>query len=230
MGGRRLEALKRRAAFQRLAHTIALALMAVGFSSRADDGFRAVSLEEMQVTLGELKPLDNGAMVVDAPKVRAVTKSRARRAELAIRYLGPTGETAPLGSGRVRRQAGLKLLARDGCNVLYVMWRMAPEPGVFVQLKHNPAARRHEQCGNRGYRTVRPFRAVKVPPPQTGRWHTLRAELDGELLTAWLDGHMVWFGRVGREAALLEGPLGLRTDNGRFELKLRVPEARPPSR
>lgn len=203
--------------------SLAVIAAVAGSSSRADDGFRAVPMDEMQVTLGELKPAGGGAVVVDVPKVRAVTKSRARRAELKVRYLGPTGETAPLASGRVRRQAGLKLLARDGCNVLYVMWRVAPEPGVSVQLKQNAGARRHEQCGNRGYRTVRPFRAVKVPPPEPGRWHALRAELDGELLTAWLDGRMVWFGRLPREAVSLEGPVGLRTDNGRFELELRVP-------
>ncbi|MCA1664388.1 MAG: serine/threonine protein kinase, partial [Myxococcales bacterium] len=93
---------------------------------------------------------------VDEPKLRAVVPaSDGNRAELRFVYRGPTTQTALLGSGALRRQLGLKLRAQDGCNLVYVMWRIEPVPGVVVSVKRNSAARTHAECGNRGYRNLR---------------------------------------------------------------------------
>ena len=56
-----------------------------------------------------------------------------------------------------------------------------------------------------------------------GEIHTLRAELDGTALTLVADGRVVWEGPVGSAIAEFDGPVGLRTDNARFELKYYAP-------
>ncbi|HSP77813.1 MAG TPA: hypothetical protein VLQ93_04755, partial [Myxococcaceae bacterium] len=111
-----------------------------------------VARKRIRVTLGELEPGVEGRLRITKPKVRAVVPAaRARVAELRFTYLGATREVAPLRSGELRRQVGLKLRAQDGCNVVYVMWRIAPKAGVVVSVKHNPGKHRHAECGNGGY-------------------------------------------------------------------------------
>ncbi len=180
-----------------------------------------VSRERIRVTLGELESGSRGRLRITKPKVRAVVPAtRARVVELRFTYLGATHEVAPLRSGELRRQVGLKLRAQDGCNVVYVMWRIAPKAGVVVSVKHNPGQHRHAECGNGGYQTVRPRRAVPVPTLKPGSHHSLRAELRGEELEVRVDGKPIWQGALPPEALTFDGPVGLRTDNGRFELEL----------
>jgi hypothetical protein len=81
--------------------------------------------------------------------VAASTSGNA--AELAFTYRGPTREVAHLGSGEVRQQIGLKLRAQNTCNVVYVMWYVAPGTGIHASVKANPGLRTHADCGDRGY-------------------------------------------------------------------------------
>jgi hypothetical protein len=183
--------------------------------------WKQIPLEALDVTLGRLAPGAGGRLRVDSPKMRAQAPAyRQSAAALRFTYLGPTATVAPLASGEERRQLGLKLRARDGCNVLYVMWRLAPVPGVVVQVKQNPGATTSAACGAHGYRTVRPLRASRPPDLVPGATHVLAARLDHTHLSVAIDGKVVWDGQVDAGAAALEGPIGLRTDNVRCELEL----------
>jgi hypothetical protein len=207
---------------------------------KSDDALTAVELKRMKVTQGKLESLPNGRLVIEEPKVRAVANSgpsrealglqalrgqarsasEARVAELRFTYLGATREQKPLASGELRRQVGLKLRARDGCNVIYVMWRIEPKPGLVVSVKSNPGQHRSDDCGNGGYQTVKPRTKARVPGLAPGDSHTLRAELQGAVLKVRVDGESVWEGTLPAEALSFDGPVGLRTDNGRFQVEL----------
>lgn len=199
-----------------------------------------VAPERMKVTEGKLKPLSGGRLRIEDPKVRAVVSSNegpkvqalmaparaetgteARVAELRFTYLGATAEQKPLQSGEMRRQVGLKLRAQDGCNVVYVMWRIEPKAGLVVSMKHNPGMHRSDDCGNNGYQTVKPRSKAAVPVLEPGASHTLRAELEGTELKVKVDGEPVWEGSLPAEALTFDGPVGLRSDNGRFDVELR---------
>ncbi|MFL5353394.1 hypothetical protein [Archangium sp.] len=200
-----------------------------------------VTAERMRVTEGKLKPLPGGRLRIEDPKVRAVVSSsegpkvqalmaparagtqarvEARVAELRFTYLGATAEQKPLQSGELRRQVGLKLRAQDGCNVVYVMWRIEPKAGLVVSMKHNPGMNRSDDCGNSGYQTVKPRSKTAVPVLEPGASHTLRAELEGTELRVKVDGEPVWEGTLPAEALSFDGPVGLRSDNGRFDVEL----------
>jgi hypothetical protein len=159
---------------------------------------------------------------VDAPAMRAVAPGRwGHAAELRFVYLGPTQETSTLASGGVREQLGLKLRARDGCNVVYVMWRLGRAPRLSVSVKRNLLFTTSEGCGARGYREV-PVPGAVVPAVLPGEKHTLAASLDWDELAVRVDGKEVFRGRVGLDALLFDGPAGVRTDNVRIEAELRA--------
>lgn len=151
-----------------------------------------------------------------------VVEGSDRDVEVRFRYLGPTERSEPLASGELRRQIGLKLLALDTCNVLYVMWHISPSTGIHVGLKSNPEAHEHRQCGDRGYVTVWPSQERAVRAIVQGEPRTLRARLTGRDLVVEVDGAAVWWGTVPEEALRVGGPGGLRTDNGQFDLTLRA--------
>lgn len=159
-----------------------------------------------------------------SPKMRAqALEGPGDAAELDFLYLGPTAEIAPLASGEKRRQLGLKLRSQDSCNVLYVMWRIEPEAGLFISRKSNPGAHTHEACGTAGYRTRRARLARPLPALVPGARHRLGARLEGRALRIWLDGALVWEGAVDDAALRFEGPIGVRSDNVRFAFRLRTP-------
>jgi len=193
---------------------------------------RAVTTS-LRATLGELEPagavcdgrratcarLDRGTR---SPKMRAQAQGKGGdEAELDFLYLGPTEEVAPLASGRMRRQLGLKLRARDSCNVLYVMWRIEPGPELVVSRKSNPGKHRHAECGSAGYENLRPRRRGRLPRLEEGARHVLRARLEGQVLRVWVDDAVVWEGKVG--PLDFDGPVGVRSDNVRFAFSLRTP-------
>lgn len=184
-----------------------------------------LALADLHVTSGALRSTDEG-LLIDGAKFRAVARRRtAQIADLDFTYLGPTEETAPLASGAVRRQLGLKLRAADGCNLVYAMWRFEPRAEVVVQIKRNPGARTHAECGARGYSTVRPRVARRVEAPRPGERHRLQAALDGDRLAVRIDGAIVWEGDLGAGILAFDGPVGLRSDNVRAILRLHVPAA-----
>ncbi len=180
-----------------------------------------VDRQGLCVTLGEVRGLAGGRLAIDAPKVRAVVVADTTQAvEMRFRYLGSTAATAPLRSGEVRQQLGLKLLAADSCNLVYVMWRLGPPGKIVVSTKTNPGQHTNAECGTRGYRNVKPLGKSRVAEVAAGSSHSLRAELAGGYLRVWADGAPAWQGMLGHEIAELEGAVGLRTDNVRLELQL----------
>ena len=177
-----------------------------------------------RVTRGPLQPTGAGWALVTVPKFRAVVPATdGNAAELRFVYAGASESVAPLASGQVRRQIGLKLRAEDGCNLLYAMWRIAPEGGLVVSLKRNPGQRTHAECGARGYRTLVAERGFQPPPLRPGPTvHALEALLSGRTLRVFADGVLAWEGDVGDETLAVDGPIGVRTDNVRALLALRA--------
>jgi hypothetical protein len=191
-------------------------------TAAAADRLIAVPRNALHVTEGRLEP--GPSLRVEAAKFRAVAAgAQGTAAELRFTYLGRTRKVAPLRSGEMRQQLGLKLLAADGCNVLYAMWRLEPRPGLVVSMKRNPGQHRSRECGNHGYRNLRPLRAVPVPPLGPGGTHVMAAALRNDRLEVRIDGSVAWEGLLPPEALELRGPPGLRSDNARFEFELAVP-------
>ncbi len=191
--------------------------------SRARRGAKleSVGRADLCVTKGTIRELPGKRLSVEVPKMRAVVLgTTSQQIEARFTYLGPTTGSAPLGSGEIRRQFGLKLRAQDGCNVVYAMWRIEPEAKLVVSVKSNPGMRTHAECGTRGYQNIKPARATPVPALKPGDSHVLRAEMEGAALLVEVDGAVVWQGEVGAAALSFDGPVGLRSDNARFEIEL----------
>lgn len=186
------------------------------------------------VSAGKLR-LDEakrGLMLIDSPGVRAtlVGSSRAHRGTLAFTYRGPSHVTEPLANGEIRRQIGLKIRAKDTCNVVYAMWHIEPTHGVFVSVKSNPGMSRHEQCGDRGYTNLKSSPHSSHDGVWTDRTeHTLIATLSGPSdrhLRVEADGVVAFDddlpSNVIEGPSAFEGPFGLRSDNGVFDATLRT--------
>jgi hypothetical protein len=162
---------------------------------------------------------------VDVPKMRAyVNRWTSQAVEAHFTYLGPTRDEAKLGSGQDRRQFGLKLRAHDPCNLVYVMWRIAPESKLVVSVKTNPGQHTSAECANHGYQNIKPLSSSSVPVFRPRESHTLRAEMNGEQMHVWVDSALVWEGYVGPEALRFDGPVGIRSDNAKLEIDLQAGE------
>lgn len=160
---------------------------------------------------------------VSAAKMRAYVNIMTEPVvEARFRYLGATATEVPLGSGALRRQFGLKLRAQDACNLIYAMWRIEPESKLVVSVKSNPGQHTSAECGNRGYRNIKPRRSVLVPALSTGGEHTLRAEMNGAQMWVFADNELVWDGAVAPDALAFDGPVGIRSDNAHLEIELRA--------
>src|SRR5579863_9221974 len=173
------------------------------------------------VTEGAVEALEGSRLAVTVPKMRAFVAAVTPQAvEVRFTYVGPTRAAARLGSGQIRRQFGLKLRAQDGCNLVYAMWRMEPESKLVVSAKTNPGLHASRDCGNRGYRNIKPRRSSPVPHLSPGDSHALGADMNGDEVRVSVDGSVVWEGSVGPEARSFDGPVGMRTDNVRLEFEL----------
>jgi hypothetical protein len=184
---------------------------------------------DLCVTRGEIAERS-----ITQPTVRAFAPTAGGdAAQLTFTFGGDADTSRALANGQARRQLGLKLRAADGCNVIYVMWRLDPKPKLDVSVKRNPGMRTHAECGADGYTKVKPTsRAAHVPELVAGATHTLRAEIVGDELTAWIDGKATWHGTLPVEARDLAGPAGLRTDNlrlDRVELAVASGAGHPPA-
>jgi hypothetical protein len=187
-------------------------------SAVAEDALRPIGLGDLCVTNGEVGAAAGGRLRVETPSSRAVLRSLTDAvAEIDFRYLGPTAGEKPLASGEMRRQIGLKLKARDSCNLIYAMWRIEPDPRVVVSIKRNPGMSRHAECDARGYTNLKPTLGTDPPPIAAGEEHRLRAELSQSRLTVTADGKVVWSGGLEPHSLELDGPVGMRSDNARFE-------------
>ena len=152
-----------------------------------------------------------------------VSGDHSSEAELLFRYGAPAKKQEPLANGEVRMQVGLKLRAKDTCNVVYVMWHFAPVQGVAVSVKYNPAMDTHSECGAMGYINKKPRITGVAPYVENGSTHALHARIQGSTLRVHADGVLVWEGDLGEAAFAFDGPVGVRTDNVDADLMLRIP-------
>jgi hypothetical protein len=181
----------------------------------------AVKRAELCITKGAIEEQDSSRLEVAVPEMRAVVASPTRQvAEAKLTYLGHTTKDKPLASGELRRQFGLKLRAQNGCNLVYVMWRIAPKSELVVSYKSNPGMTTNAECDAHGYHTLTPTHALAVPHLKIGKDHTLRAVIAENKLHVSIDGKVVWEGILAQEALAFDGPVGVRTDNGRFKFQL----------
>ena len=202
---------------------IFLIFFVVNVRSGADPAtnWLSVPYAKLCVTEGTIEQASGNRMSVNVPKMRAfVTVATTQDVEAHFTYLGPTPGEKPLASGEMRRQFGLKLRSQDPCNLVYAMWRIEPESKLVVSVKSNPGQHTSAECGNRGYRNIKPARSSPVPVLHPGTAHTLRAEMNGEALRVYADNNLVWEGKVGAEGGSLQGPIGIRSDNAKLELEL----------
>jgi hypothetical protein len=182
-----------------------------------------VSRANLCVTEGTIEELPGRRLSVSVPKMRAYVNAYTQPvAEVRFTHLGSTGNEAPLASGEMRRQFGLKLHAQDACNLVYAMWRIEPESKLVVTVKSNPGDHSSAQCGNRGYQNIKPRRSVPVPTLSSGDTHVLRAQMNGAEMQVFADNSLVWEGSVGQDALAFDGPVGIRSDNARLQIALRT--------
>jgi len=175
------------------------------------------------VTEGTIEESPNNGVLVTVPKMRAyVNAFTAQLVEAHFTFLGSTGNEARLGSGELRRQFGLKLRAQDACNLVYAMWRIEPESKLVVSVKRNPGQNTSAECGNRGYRNIKPRHSTPVPVLRSGDTHELRAEINADEMKVFADDRLVWEGSLGADAASFDGPVGIRSDNARLQIQLRT--------
>ena len=180
-----------------------------------------VSRANLCVTEGSIEETPDHRLSVNSPKMRAYVNAYTQPlAQVQFTYLGSTPNEAPLASGEMRRQFGLKLRAEDACNLVYAMWRIEPESKLVVSVKSNPGQHTSAQCGNRGYQNIKPLHSSPLPSPRSGETHTLRAEMNGAEVRVFADGSLVWEGSVGADALGFEGPVGMRSDNARLEINM----------
>jgi hypothetical protein len=145
-------------------------------------------------------------------------RSTGQSAQLKFTYLGKTERRAALKSGIEREQIGLKLRARDSCNLIYVMWRLAPTPSVVVSFKNNAEQATHAECQNSGYSNLKAEASLLPPPAVPGATYVLGASIVGDEVLVEIDDKLSWKGRLPKEAQNLEGPAGFRSDNVAWQL------------
>jgi hypothetical protein len=192
-----------------------------------------VTARDFCVTSGTLFDASCQQVGVVDPEIRATLRHQTtQRIEAHVRYWGPTSTLVPLGSGEIREQFGFKLRAQDPCNLIYAMWRFkdasADHGQLVVQVKSNPGMHTSAECKNGGYRTITPTRHQDIAVPKAGDFHTLRASLNGTHLVVILDNDAddpVWEGDLDNATLALNGPVGIRSDNVKLELKLFAPPA-----
>jgi hypothetical protein len=210
---------------QRAKHLYAWTLVALSASNLTAG---SISKANLCVTEGTIEELPGQRLSVNVAKMRAyVNAYTQQQAEVRFTYRGGTSNEAPLASGEMRRQFGLKLRAQDACNLVYAMWRIEPESKLVVSVKSNPGQHTSAQCGNRGYQNIKPTRSKPVPILNPGDTHILRAEMNGAELRVFADKSLVWEGSVGPEALTFDGPVGIRSDNARLQIYL---ETGPPAK
>jgi hypothetical protein len=205
--------------------SIALVVMTVGVASGSTSLPHSVSRTDLCVTEGTIDELPaSHRFIVDSPKMRAYVNAKpVQSIEARFTYLGASSHDVPLGSGTMRRQFGLKLHAQDACNLLYAMWRIEPESKLVVSIKENPGQHLSAECGNRGYRNIKPQRATPTPKLRPGDVHTLRAEMTPTTMNIYIDETLAWQGPLGSDVLKWDNRVGIRSDNVRVQFDLTAP-------
>ena len=175
---------------------------------------------KLVVTDGAIS-VQNSLLFTNSSGMRAVVGSGPynHTASVKFTYQGLTPAISKLADGEIRSQFGLKLRARDACNLIYVMWRFNSNT-LVVSVKSNPALTTSAQCGDGGYTNILP--EVTMLPMVKDSDHTLTAALSGntDYLIVTVDGKVVWQGHLGSVATSVDGPVGVRSDNAQLLFSL----------
>jgi hypothetical protein len=205
-----------------------LVIQGTALASEPRDTLRS----DLRVSLGTISQTKSGYLSVVGPKERAVrTSGKHFKALLRFRYRGPSEKTAPLDSGAVIQQIGLKMRAMDTCNLLYVMWRIKPTEELYIAIKQNPGKSKYDDCGANGYLVLGrvPLKPLGITAANQ-KTHRLGASVTktagryaGEVT---IDGRRIWSDNIDAKLiADINGPVGFRSDNGSFIFKLFVTDA-----
>jgi hypothetical protein len=182
--------------------------------------------ENLDVTSGKIVENSPYFLAVDDPSMRATVRDSTNTlACLQFRYLEPTKDRVKTKGGIEFHQIGLKLLSRDPCNLLYVMWRIHPNAELVILQKSNPGQTESNQCCNHGYTDL--FRK-KVLPFAAAENHELLAQVsqvDGQSVevTIWTDFQEA--ARVTLNPKIfpkIDGVSGIRSENGRYQFRYSV--------
>ena len=187
---------------------------------------------DLRLSLGKISQTKSGYLTVVGPKERAVrTSGKHSKALLRFRYRGPSEKTAPLDSGAVVRQIGLKMRAMNTCNLMYVMWRIKPTEEIYIAIKRNPGKTTYKACRANGYIVLGriPLKPLGITAA-TQKTHRLGASVTetagryaGEVT---IDGRRIWSREIDAKLiSNINGPVGIRSDNGSFIFKLFVSDS-----
>ena len=95
--------------------------------------------KDFDVPDGKIETAAGNRLIVSTKEMRATLKFPTQQnVTVKFAYLGPTMEVSRLGNGEVRSQFGIKLRAQDTCNIVYIMWHLAPDQKIAVSVKRNP--------------------------------------------------------------------------------------------
>jgi hypothetical protein len=123
-------------------------------------------------------------------------------------------------SGELRKQIGIKLYARNSCNVLYIMWRMGDSPSLVISYKYNPQDQEHRECGNHGYTTLQhlpiPLSALKNKERSKYDYSQITVFMKQQTLHVYLNGLFFTQVNIPSFVILPQSPEGVRIDNGHF--------------
>jgi hypothetical protein len=106
------------------------------------------------------------------------------------------------------------------------MWHIEPDARIAVSIKRNPGLSTHEQCDAHGYSNLKPTVADDAHKVAPGEEHRLRAALHESRLTVIADGKVAWSGDLGQRIFEFDGPVGMRSDNARFDFVFLAGKAR----
>ena len=194
---------------------------------KAEQSYKPVRFSDLSVSLGSVHELPDGFLQVDGPKERATLKAwssgRYQAARIDFSYGGRSRHVSGFDSGMVVSQIGLKLLAADSCNVVYVMWRFEPLEELVVAVKRNPGLTRHAECGNAGYHFLGRQKLsvdAALPSARDRKMHSLEAAVSGYEISVSADQYRMNIPAQKSLLSDLEGPHGFRTDNGIYRFKM----------
>lgn len=190
--------------------------------------WKPIGLNSLNVTQGKITAVaPNATLATTDPAVRAVHLGGVHSsARVWFRYLGKSTSDKPLDSGEYRRQIGLKLRHKNQCNLVYVMWHIEPVSQIQVLIKRNPGQTTYNQCRSNGYKPV-----ANIPVAAAGsgpHWLAARTRrtATGDLaLSVYADGVQHYGAKPGEilsaaDTRDIEGPIGVRSDNGHFVFQL----------
>ena len=146
---------------------------------------------------------------VETPTSRADIPSHSgENLEIKVRYLGPTDQKEYFANGTYQEQVGIKLRSVNGCNVVYIMRRINPNPSISLSIKSNPGVT--TVCGDKGYTMIK---SILVPAPKIGEEFTLAGSFNQNIVTIKLNNQELFTSEV---PIVTKGDAGIRTDNAKI--------------